>query len=219
MIDSWGGQPKGLKQLLLERGLIDLQSLGLYTKNGPKLPRQAHEARDRYDENLSLVELIKKCKDFMAERSSILEFIGDAYSIEVLFTPKYHCELAGEGIEYAWGYAKCIYRNIHHSDKNTLAKFQAAVKGCLSRAMITEERCRRFSRRARRYICSYYVFHEVGEDLDLHVKLDDIERMVKLMKTHRCALDFDKKFIKTEVDNGEKSQRLQKLFSAEESAR
>lgn len=40
MIDSWGGQPKGLKQLLLERGLIDLQSLGLYTKNGPKLRQE-----------------------------------------------------------------------------------------------------------------------------------------------------------------------------------
>ena len=45
--------------------------------------------------------------------------------------------------------------------------------------------------------------------------MDDLEKMVKMMKTHRCALDFDYKFIKSEDADAEVIgyQRLENLFS------
>ena len=36
---------------------------------------------------------------------------------EILTTPKYHAEISGEGIEYAWGVAKSMYRKIKLSHK------------------------------------------------------------------------------------------------------
>ena len=37
------------------------------------------------------------------ETSSITEFISEKRGLKMMSTPKYHCELTGEGIEYAWG--------------------------------------------------------------------------------------------------------------------
>ena len=69
-----------------------------------------------------------------------------------------------------------------------------------SRETIGIERVRRFSRRARRYICSYFVLHgQMNEgDPQMKVILEKIESLVKQFKTHRCALDFDTNFIKFE---------------------
>lgn len=33
------------------------------------------------------------------------------YGMEIWFTPKYHCELAGEGIEYLWGFTLQLIRS------------------------------------------------------------------------------------------------------------
>ena len=60
---------------------------------------------------------------------------------------------------------------------------------------------RRFARRARAYTCAYYSLafgddtnNNTGEKMSPAV----IEKMVTAFKTHTCALDFDRKFIKTE---------------------
>ena len=66
------------------------------------------------------------------------------------------------------------------------------------------ERIQRFSRRARRYVCAYYVKHygENGECEEINdtVSLKLVEKMVKEFKTHRAALDFDTKYIKEEAN-------------------
>lgn len=219
-VESWCNSPKGLQQILLERGIIDLVEVlnNTYTARGKKLARRYPGDKEvRYDESTSLVCIMAACSDFKQEKS-ILQYIGDAYHATVKFTPKYHCELAGEGIEYSWGFAKCIYRRIPHSEKKSLQKFLDCVKYSMSREVITVDRMRRFSRRARRYICSYYIFHGVGANDDegnVNVKMDDLEKMVKMMKTHRCALDFDYQFIKSEDADAEVIgfQRLEYLFS------
>ena len=79
--------------------------------------------------------------------------------------------------------------------KKTLDQFRASLKSVLSRCNVSKERIRRFSRRARRYICCYYVLHNlhVGNEDDetghnsnvtFKVKLEAIEKMVKAFKTH-----------------------------------
>jgi len=47
----------------------------------------------------SLQQLLGKCSDF-AEELSALQVLGQELGVLVDFTPKYHTELAGEGIEY-----------------------------------------------------------------------------------------------------------------------
>ena len=60
-------------------------------------------------------------------------------------------------------------------------------------------------------VCAYFVFHELNGDEKWDVKLDDIEKMVKLFKTHRCAVDFDKKFVQEELLKADTSEFVQKM--------
>jgi hypothetical protein len=57
--------------------------------------------------------LLNHCKDFRDEKTD-LEYMVEELVVEldtdctfrILFTPKYDCEVAGEGIEYSWGAGK-----------------------------------------------------------------------------------------------------------------
>ncbi len=77
---------------------------------------------------------------------------------------------------------------------------EACVCKVCSSVMIVIERVRRFSRLARRYICSYFVMHDqmTEGDVQMKVNLKRIEVLVKHFKTHRCPLDFDKEIIEFE---------------------
>ena len=61
---------------------------------------------------------------------------------------KYHCELAGEGIEYMWGYMTWIYHRIKKEKKSTKKMSEDCVKQLVDGNMVTGERIQRFSRRA-----------------------------------------------------------------------
>ena len=74
------------------------------------------------------------------------------------------------------------------------------------------ERDRKFSRRARAYTCAYFAFAmQLKNDRTSYgangnsdtalttISLVKIEGMVKKFKCHRCALDFDTKFIQAAV--------------------
>jgi hypothetical protein len=58
----------------------------------------------------ALSYLLQQCTNFKDEKSDLehlaTELSGRDTIISILFTPKYHCKLAGEGIEYCWGTAK-----------------------------------------------------------------------------------------------------------------
>ena len=105
--------------------------------------------------------MIDSLYDFQFEQTLLQHMAGKMgrglANVSVERTPICHAELAGEGIEYTWGYAKLIYRRLPLSMKKTRALFEASVKGCLSGEKLTKERIRKFAQRARRYIFSYYV--------------------------------------------------------------
>jgi hypothetical protein len=126
-------------------------------------------------------------------------------------TPKCHCELAGEGIEYAWGCAKNHYRRQPLKDKKGKEKFRQTVRKCFSRQVITAERVRMFSQRARAYILAYHkIRQEQLTDSESTTNLDstaspvNVGKLLKRFKTHRCAMDFDSTFCKAvfHSDNG-----------------
>ena len=78
----------------------------------------------------------------------------------ILFTPKFHCELAGEGIEYSWGAAKHFYHKQSLEYKKTLQKFINLVKTSVKRVNI--QMVRRFAARAHGYMLAYQ-----------HMKMED----------------------------------------------
>lgn len=81
---GWEGKPKGLRQVCWERGLLD-----------PTI---------RYTRTM-LVELLEQCVDFENAESN-LQMIARELGVVAERTPKFHCELAGEGIEYDWALMK-----------------------------------------------------------------------------------------------------------------
>ena len=145
------------------------------------------------------------CLDF-EEEETLLQSMGREMGVLVDRTPKCHCELAGEGIEYLWGCAKNHYRRVSLKRKKSKDSFRTVVRECLSREkVLTTARVRQFSRRARAYICAYYkVWCERQENIAnneenksaLSTDPISIEKLVKRFKTHRCALDFDHSFCK-----------------------
>ena len=62
---GWLGKPKGMKQICLERGLLDPKKIGKY---GASAPRDAFGNKDN---SLSYRYLLSSCEDFINERDSL----------------------------------------------------------------------------------------------------------------------------------------------------
>jgi len=62
-------------------------------------------------------------------------------------TPKCHCELAGEGIEYAWGCAKNYYQHqILLDRKRGKDNFIASIRKRISRDVLMRDKMQKFRR-------------------------------------------------------------------------
>jgi hypothetical protein len=199
IIEGWEGKAKGLLQVLWERGWIDT-SIRKYTKyytlNGTK------NRFGNVQNETSLKHLMASCSNF-EEEESMLKHIGRLLGVEVDRTPKCHCELAGEGIEYAWGCAKNYYRRLLLEQKQGKEKFLESVRESISRNVVTRERAQKFARRARWYILGYHALWSQGnsdrseldsEENSLAIMPAKLEQMVQKFKTHRCAMNFDHSF-------------------------
>jgi hypothetical protein len=99
---GWVGKPKGIYQVLWERGFLVPNNLNQYTMDGGKDQFSVHQP------HTSLKYLLGSCRDFQ-EEESLLQTMGQKLGMTVDRTPKCHCELAGEGIEYSWEFAKNYY--------------------------------------------------------------------------------------------------------------
>lgn len=191
---GWVNKGKGLKQVLWERGFIN-PKLKYYAKIPDNWKNEDGEVLEEKKEDVKkfvLPEILANCEDFSAEITHLEDLCNQLSTserqIQVLFSPKYHCELAGLGIEYAWGLAKRFYRR--------KIKFQDKKKdfgGSVDRALreITVDHCRKFLDRTRRYTMAYLWLDQND------VEHEQIERFVKVFKSHRSAMDqetayFDK---------------------------
>ena len=76
---GWLGKPKGLVQVLWERGFIDVENSMKYRKH----------VDNETDPKYSLHLLISKCHDFATEITE-LEAKGQEMGVHVIITPKYH---------------------------------------------------------------------------------------------------------------------------------
>ena len=110
--------------------------------------------RRDYKKNCSNA-VILNCLDFKTEKKD-LEVLCDEittdlpFNVNIIFTPKFHCELTGEWIEYAWGAAKRMYRRQPIQKKRSVANFEDLVTQSLN--YISVGMVRRFSGKARSYV-------------------------------------------------------------------
>jgi len=193
VLEGWLGKPKGIKQILWEQRLLDpnIQNVSKLKKNDPNDARKVEYST-----------VLTNCVDFLSEKTCLM-YLGERLGVEVDRSTKCHPELAGEGIEYTWGLAKGLYRKARLSDKKGKENFQELVKRCLStevgagKGSLTHLMIRKFSRRARCYILTYFWIEHGMEEKIKEEELSEshIERIKKEFKTHHNAIDFDEKFI------------------------
>jgi len=146
--------------------------------------------------------VLSMCLDFLEEKTCLM-YLGEHLNVEVDRSTKCHPELAGEGIEYTWGRAKGLYRKARLLDKKGKENFLALVKRCLSTeegkdlGSLTPAMIRKFSRRARQYILTYFwIEHGMEEKIkEGELSESNIEKVKREFKTHRNAIDFDERFI------------------------
>ncbi|KAG7349554.1 hypothetical protein IV203_012151 [Nitzschia inconspicua] len=139
--------------------------------------------------------------DFQNELTH-LQVMANELKVQVMFTPKFHAEMAGEGIEYSWGFVKGSYRRKPLQKKRKRADFEDLVDKCTNvETELTKARIRKFSALARAYLCTYHYLATAEptaaaiKDNDQEKKqkvpmMDEIESLMNKFKTHRCALGF-----------------------------
>ena len=171
--DEYVGQAKGKKQVAWERGMW---------KDGMIEKVDEDDAKGR-DQSMSLNHVLSSCPDFRAEKPA-LQSLVEARGHILVMSPKGHCELAGDGIEYDWGKMKQTFRR-----KNKYVKFHELILESMSRRALPLSTSRKFARKARAYRRAY----REGVD-NVHAC---IEKMVKKFKAHRNAKDFAKAFIQS----------------------
>ena len=161
------------------------------------------DALGNIDPETSLKRLMSLLTDFIQEET-LLQYHGRLLGVKVERTPKCHPEIAGEGIEYDWGCAKGVYRRLPISEKRSKKKFGESVQKAMdSTEVLTIERRRLFSKRAREYMLAYSILdneemgslESVDDDKKPHMTAYLIEKIVKQYKSHRSAADFDAGFI------------------------
>jgi len=163
--EGYVGRPKGMKQILWERGLWDD-----VCQCGCGKPLIANASKDE-DQCRSMSGRLKRCHDFATERSEFDKLLRDRGHIP-LFSPKYHPEVAGSGIEYSWGKAKFAYRRTDVNERG----FHGTVKHVLGPEVLDINRVRKFGRRARQYMRVY--LHMATAQPDGARQKDDIEKHV-----------------------------------------
>ena len=187
-INGWLGANKSLLQVLWERGYINEVKVSKY-----RLEAKQNQNGDVAEENQSylLREMMANCPDFRNEKSAIEDLFEKLSAkgqnnIHLLTTPKYHCEIAGEGVEYVFGLMKRFYRSLKMDDKKTKNKFKEAVRKSVN--FVKREHVNRFAATCRRYMLAY-------NHLDGELTYSIIEKFQRKFKTHRNIADQETRLL------------------------
>ena len=77
-----------------------------------------------------------------------------------------HCEIAGEGIEFDWGFSKMAYRSKQIEQKRNKSKFHELVHSVLGSSVLSLLVCWSNARRARQYMLAYTALAETEKVQD-----------------------------------------------------
>ena len=145
---------KGSFQVLFKRGWID-PSLDPkeYTLQGP-----LHVYGNCYQEKM-MKSLIKMQPNFL-NQETLLQTYYRKLGVLSDWTHVTHCEVAGEGIEFNWDFAKIVYCSKPLEDKRNKNKFQGLVRSVLAKDILTLSVCCSNVHRARQYMLAYVAIEE-----------------------------------------------------------
>ena len=212
VVKGWMHKPKGMLQILWERGFIDSTKVktarsSRYSKDGKKGDLNDEGELTEEGKLYSMNALLMNCTDFRSEVTDLehlaRELSSPDHHISILFTPEFHCEFAGEGIEYSWGASKRYYRSQPLSKKKSYRSFDKLVRWSVGKVSI--QMCRKFSGKARGYMLAYH--HKALEKVNAKCKsesdaidlkfssFDYNEKIHKIYRSHRDANSIDCAFI------------------------
>jgi len=142
-------------------------------------------------------EILANCPDFRLEKKELAE-IWEKQGHILIPSVKGHPELAGEGVEYAWGFVKRYYRK--HNDR--IATHQLTnVTVALSQLRVANiwafGRRTRDLMRAYLYLEARAVSGEISHELDYDT-IETCRRLMKTYRTHRNILDQEGKWLHAE---------------------
>ena len=216
--EGWVGKPKGALQILYERGWIDPDKIGQYTKKGRKTQAGVFDGSSKCE--YSLDDLMQKQTDFK-EELTLLQFHAAKLGVVLDRSPKCHPEIAGEGIEYAWAFSKQEYRRAPVINKRTKEKFWKLVESCMSNSgILSLDRMRLCSKKARTYMLLYKAVESVelenivgdadsdgknmGPRLNKHSILEDSLKLYRQLQqkhsTHRTVRVMDIRSLEKELE-------------------
>ena len=143
-IEDYVGKPKGIKQVLFERGLYKKGMRGSLTQK--QISEWVAKNKELPDATLDAPLVLSQCEDF-ANEIGALQAIVEARGHILILSPKCHPELAGCGVEYSWGKAKMTFRRETNDcvAKNLHCNIVEALK------VVTLERVWKYERKTRDY--------------------------------------------------------------------
>eukprot|EP01031_Cornospumella_fuschlensis_P026587 gene26587-32132_t len=105
--EGYVGKPKGIYQVLAERGLY-VKGMRDSESEADKIQKRL-EGKALLDPNFDASATLDRCTDFATEIAALEDRLKSRGHL-LLISPKCHPALAGCGIEYTWGKAKMTYR-------------------------------------------------------------------------------------------------------------
>jgi len=103
--------------------------------------------------DFSLKSLKGNCLDF-EEEETLLQSMGREMGVLVDRTPKCHCELAGEGIDYSWGCAKNFYGRVSLKRKRVKRIQVCGVREHVNRKSVNNKKDKTFFKASKTiYMC------------------------------------------------------------------
>ena len=144
------------------------------------------------DKSTSVYHFLGTCNDFKNEKGQMEYKLEEKFKVELRMTLECHPEIAGQEIEYVWGYAKL--RFCQHFNDITAANLEKNVCAALSTSVITQERVNKFILLLEQMEAASSRLKK-GKEMTSHAQ-HKIEQTITLFKQHRSALDSDYAFIK-----------------------
>ena len=155
---GWTNKLKGAYQVLWEQWWIN-----------PNVPPKTYIWKGKTDEYSDINEftsikiMIMNQPDFL-EQKTLLQHHCKKLSVFSDQSPVAHCEIAGEGIEFDWGFSKMSYCSKPIEMKRNKTKFHKLVMSVLSRDVLTVAVCRANTHRARQYMLAYMALTETANN-------------------------------------------------------
>ena len=156
-IKGYVGESKGIKQILIERGLWIKGMRG--SQDAKQRAKMLAEGKDLLDTSLDAPLVLSKCEDFHNEKGALQDLVESRGHILIL-SPKCHPELAGCGIEYSWGKSKQHFRR--QANDTIAANPHSNILDSIQSSVLPIERIWKFERRSRDYRRMY---RDVAKDM------------------------------------------------------